>query len=94
MSAEERERLTRPPDSGLVSADEVLERFVEDAGFRAREYDTAYVLVHFFGYLGRDPDDPPDRDLGGLHFWRDHLAHTRDYRSLSRAFMESIEYKH
>ena len=41
------------------------------AAFGARESDTAYVLAHFFGYLGR----------------------AGDYRSISRAFLESGQYK-
>ncbi len=53
----------------------------------ADEYDAAYVLVHFFGYLGRDPDP------GGFDFWLDVLKRTGDYRALSRAFLESDEYK-
>jgi len=66
---------------------------VEDKDFYAREYNTAYVLIHFFGYLRRNPDDPPDRDLRGLNFWRDSLDLWGDYRSISRAFLESDEYK-
>ncbi|MDQ3804508.1 MAG: hypothetical protein M3416_11830 [Acidobacteriota bacterium] len=88
-----RERLISALGSGALSRAAALGEVLEDGEFYAREYDTAYVLVHFFGYLGRNPDDPPDRDLGGLHFWRDHLARTRDYRSLSRAFMEAVEYR-
>jgi len=53
----------------------------------AREYDAAYVLVHFFGYLGRDPDP------SGYDFWLDVLRRTGDRRALSRAFMESDEYR-
>jgi hypothetical protein len=70
-----------------------LLRAAEDPSLYAGEYDTAYVLVHFFGYLGRGPDDPPDRDLSGLYFWRDVLRRNGDYRSISRAFLESEEYK-
>ena len=70
-----------------------LLRAAEDPSLYAGEYDTAYVLVHFFGYLGRGPDDPPDHDLSGLYFWRDVLRRNRDYRSISRAFLESEEYK-
>jgi hypothetical protein len=55
--------------------------------FDRREYDEAYVLAHFFAYLGRDPD--PE----GFNFWLGVLSHNGDYRSLSRAFMESEEYK-
>jgi hypothetical protein len=80
-------------DAGTESRDSILLRVADDERFYAREYDTAYVLVHFFGYLGRNPEDPPDRDLGGLVFWRDVLARTGDYRSISRAFLESEEYK-
>ena len=61
-----------------------------DASPYASEYDPAYVLTHFFAYLGRDPFDPPDK---GFDFWLHILQRTRDYRSLSRAFMESGEYK-
>ena len=52
-----------------------------------REYDAAYVRVHFFGYLGRDPDP------AGFDFWLGVLTRTGDHRALSRAFMESDEYK-
>jgi hypothetical protein len=93
MSRGERERLAREIDSGAASRGEVLGRVADDGGFMAREYDTAYVLVHFFGYLGRDPDAPPDRDLSGLNFWRDSLGRTGDHRALSRAFLESEEYR-
>jgi hypothetical protein len=58
-----------------------------DPDYDAREYDAAYVLVHFFGYLGRDPD--PE----GYDFWLGVLTHNGDHRALSRAFMESDEYK-
>jgi hypothetical protein len=53
----------------------------------ARVYDEAYVRVHFFGYLGRDPD------AEGFDFWLGVLSRNKDYRSLSRAFLESDEYK-
>jgi hypothetical protein len=32
----------------------------DDPRLYAREYDAAYVLTHFFAYLGRDPGPPPD----------------------------------
>ena len=90
---DERAALVRRLDSGGESRGAVLLRVVEGGGFCAREYNTAYVLAHFFGYLGRDPGDPPDRDLSGLDFWRSRLDRDGDYRSLSRAFLESDEYK-
>ena len=64
----------------------------EAAGARA-EYDSAFVLAHFFAYFGRDPDDPPDTDYGGHRFWLSRLADDGDYGAIGRAFSESIEYR-
>jgi hypothetical protein len=88
-----RDALVKHLDSGAGSRQSALLSVVEDKDFYAREYNTAYVLVHFFGYLRRNPDDPPDRSLSGLNFWRDVLDRSGDYRTLSRAFLESDEYK-
>ena len=75
---------------GDESRRDALLRAADDAQADAGEYDSAYVLAHFFAYLGRDPSDPPDT---GFDFWLQILRRTRDYRSLSRAFLESEEYK-
>ncbi|HKG15574.1 MAG TPA: hypothetical protein VKB12_19800 [Pyrinomonadaceae bacterium] len=75
---------------GDESRRDALLRAAADTRSYAREYDSAYVLTHFFAYLGRDPFDPPD---SGFDFWLRILRRTRDYRSLSRAFLESEEYK-
>ncbi|HEX8148740.1 MAG TPA: hypothetical protein VF591_16275 [Pyrinomonadaceae bacterium] len=69
-----------------VRADRLLGA-ASDESFDAREYREAYVRAHFFGYLGRDPDGE------GFDFWLGVLSRNRDYRSLSRAFLESEEYK-
>jgi hypothetical protein len=42
------------------------------------------VRLHYFGYLQRDPEND---------YWLRNLDRTRDYRSLTRAFLESDEYK-
>lgn len=54
-----------------------------------REYNAAYVLLHYFGYLKRDVD----ADTAGYQFWLRDLNRTGDYRGLTRAFLESEEYK-
>jgi hypothetical protein len=71
----------------------ILRRIADDRRLFSRDYNTAYVLCHYFGYLKRDPDNPPDHDLTGFNFWRQQLDRTHDYRGLTRAFMESDEYK-
>jgi len=50
-------------------------------------------LVHYFGYLNRNPTDLPDTNLEGFNYWRRILDSSRDYRSISRAFLESEEYR-
>ena len=87
-----RDALVDKLQSKQVSRQAALSSIVEDHGFFASEYNTAYVLMHFFGYLRRNPDDPPDGDLRGLIFWRDNLDTWGDYLNISRAFVESIEY--
>jgi hypothetical protein len=77
---------TDPQQAALLSV-------ISDGAFYASEYNNAYVLVHFFGYLRRNPDDAPDFDLKGFNFWRDRLNSWGDYRTISMAFMESEEYR-
>ena len=76
----------------VARADKLLAVASEES-YDRREYEEAYVRAHFFGYLGRDPGAPPDGDLEGFNFWLGVLSRNRDYRSLSRAFLESDEYK-
>ena len=71
----------------------VLSRVVEAPELYRREYNTAFVLVHYFGYLGRNPGDGSDKGLEGLNYWRSILDESGDYRSISRAFLESDEYR-
>jgi hypothetical protein len=60
---------------------------------RGDDYDAAFLLMHYFGYLHRNPDDPPDNSLAGYDYWLGILKRTHDYRSLTRAFLESSEYR-
>lgn len=55
----------------------------------AGDYNAAYVLLHYFGYLKRDME----ADAAGYQFWLRDLNRTGDYRGLTRAFIESEEYK-
>lgn len=91
-SADKRDALIKTLDSRATSRESALLSIVEDKSFFSREYNTAYVLVHFFGYLRRNAGDPPDGDWRGLIFWRDNLDLWGDYSNISRAFIESIEY--
>lgn len=71
----------------------ILQRISAQRRLPTRDYNAAYVLCHYFGYLKRNPDDSPDRDFTGYDFWREQLDRNQDYRGLTRAFLESDEYK-
>ncbi len=59
----------------------------------------AYVLMQYFGYLRRNPDDPPDNincpsdPLCGYHFWLNHLNEVEDSFEMVHAFIASAEYR-
>ena len=93
LSRAERERLAAALEAGAETRASVLRHVAEERELFAREYDTAYLLAHYFGYLRRGPADPPDKDLGGFNFWLRILQRTRDYRSVTRVFIASGEYK-
>jgi hypothetical protein len=88
-----RDELFSALDKGSQSRAAVLNRIAESVRSDKADYNEAYVLIHYFGYLHRNPDDPPDNNLRGFNFWLEDLNHTGDYRSLTRSFIESDEYK-
>lgn len=73
-----------------------LRRVAENAEFSRRELNPAFVLMQYFGYLQRNPHDPPDADLAGYNFWLRKLEQFGgDYRQaeMVKAFISSIEYR-
>ncbi len=88
-----RQELTTGLDQGHDTKASVLRKIVDNRELYKREYNTAFVLTHYYGYLDRNPNDPPDSGLEGLNYWRSILDNSKDYRSISRAFLESNEYK-
>ena len=83
-SKRESAELTAALAAGKETRASVLRRVSANSQFVARDYNAAYVRLHYFGYLRRDPQDD---------FWLNDLNRTRDFRSLTRAFLESDEYK-
>jgi hypothetical protein len=79
--------------SGRETRSSLLRRVGSDRRFDQRYYIDAYLLCHYFGYLRRNPDEGPDHGLTGYNFWRQQLERTRDFRGLTRAFIEADEYK-
>jgi hypothetical protein len=68
----------------------------EDADFAAAERNRASVLMQYFGYLRRNPNDAPDADHSGYNFWLQKLNQNGgDFRAAQMvfAFIDSIEYR-
>ncbi len=47
----------------------VLLKLTDDADFRQREFNRAFVLMQYFGYLRRAPNESPDSNFDGYNFW-------------------------
>ena len=55
--------------AGTKSRAVVLRQIAEHQNLVNSEYNRAFVLMQFFGYLRRNPNDPQDIDYTGYDFW-------------------------
>lgn len=96
VTAAYRNALIADLDAGRKTQADVLKEIVEDPAFRTAEYNRAFVLMQYFGYLRRNPSDPPDTNLDGYNFWLRKLNDFNgDYRraEMVKAFILSTEYR-
>ena len=73
-----------------------LRRVVENQTLRNRELNRAFVLAQYFGYLRRNPDDPPDNNLAGYNFWLSKLNQANGNfvdSEMVKSFIVSDEYR-
>lgn len=57
-------------------------------------FNPAYVLMQYFGYLRRNPDDAPDGNLNGFNFWVGQLnSGVKTPFDMVNAFISSPEYR-
>jgi hypothetical protein len=74
----------------------VLRAVAENAEFQRRQFNKAFVLMQYFGYLRRNPNDAPDADFTGYNFWLSKLNQFNGnfvQAEMVRAFIESTEYR-
>ena len=68
----------------------------EDPDLAKAEFNRAFVLMQYFGYLRRNPDSAPDSDYTGYDFWLTKLNNFNgDYlgAEMVKAFLSSSEYR-
>ncbi|HEV2830246.1 MAG TPA: hypothetical protein VGW76_21785 [Pyrinomonadaceae bacterium] len=64
-----------------------------DPRLEERGYNRSLLLLHYFGFLRRNPNDAPDRDLEGFDFWLSNLERVGELDQITLAFRDSFEYK-
>ena len=75
-----------------------LRRVAENSTLHQQEFNRAFVLMQYFGYLRRNPDDPPEAGLNfdGYNFWLGKLNQFNGNfvnAEMVKAFIVSGEYK-
>ena len=95
LSQAERDALVSDLKSNAKTRAQVLRAVAEDGDLTRAEFNKAFVLIQYFGYLRRNPDDLPDTDFTGYNFWLTKLNQFNgDYiaAEMVKAFIQSDEY--
>nr|MBA2528101.1 hypothetical protein [Pyrinomonadaceae bacterium] len=68
----------------------------EDTDLARNEFNKAFVLMQYFGYLRRNPNDLPDSNFNGYDFWLGKLNQFNGNfvdAEMVKSFLTSGEYK-
>jgi hypothetical protein len=96
LSQSERDQLVNELSANTKTRAQVLRAVAEDADLNRAEFNRAFVLMQYFGYLRRNPNDPQDTDHSGYDFWLTKLNQfDGNYinAEMMKAFITSIEYR-
>src|ERR1041385_5918255 len=69
LSSSEVTTLSNEVASGAKTRAQALRQVAEHPNLSRSEFNRAFVLMQFYGYLRRDPNAPPDSDYTGYEFW-------------------------
>jgi hypothetical protein len=96
LSQAERDQLVSDLTNGAKTRAQVLRAVAEDVDLFNAESNRAFVLMQYFGYLRRNPNDVPDSDYTGFDFWLTKLNQFNgDFinAEMVKAFITSGEYR-
>ena len=85
-----------PTTGDAAARARAVRRVAENPALAQKEFDSAFVLMQYFGYLRRDPNSGPDDNFSGYNFWLTKLdAFNGNYQNaeMVRAFLVSSEYR-
>ena len=96
LSLSERNRLVTDLSTNAKTRAEVVRSVAEHPNLISGEFNRAFVLMQYFGYLRRNPNDSPDSDHTGFDFWLTKLNQFNgNYiaAEMVKAFISSSEYR-
>ena len=82
--------------SNLTKRAQVLRAVAEDNELKSAELNKGFVLMQYFGYLRRNPNEFPDTDFSGFDFWLAKLILFNGNfinAEMVKAFISSAEYR-
>ncbi len=97
LTQSERDQLINDLATGAKSRAQVLRAVAEDQDLKNSEFNRAFVLMQYFGYLRRNPNEAPESglDYSGYDFWLTKLNQFNGnfvQAEMVKAFLTSIEY--
>jgi metallopeptidase family M12-like protein len=96
LSLTEEAQLAAENAAGGKSRAQVLRQIAEHPNLASAEFNRAFVLMQYFGYLRRNANDTPDSDYSGYDFWLTKLNQFNgNYvaAEMVKAFLTSTEYR-
>jgi hypothetical protein len=96
LSQSERDHLVNSLTSGAMTRAQVLRAVAEDQDLYNAEFNRAFVLMQYLGYLRRNPNDLQDTDYSGFDFWLNKLNQFNGNfvnAEMVKAFITSTEYR-
>ena len=96
LSQSERDKLISDLATGGKTRAQVLRAIAEDPDFVSAEFNRAFVLMQYFGYLRRNPNDAPETNFDGYNFWLNKLNQFDGNfvnAEMVKAFIQSTEYR-
>ena len=88
-----------PNTSSLPARARALRRVAENPTLNQREFNRAFVLMQYYGYMRRNPDDSPEPTLN-FAGWKFRLDKLNQFNGdfikaeMVKAFISSDEYRH
>jgi hypothetical protein len=96
LASTDRDTLVQALNNGTMTRAQVLRTIAENQTLFNAEFNRAFVLMQYFGYLRRNPNDFPDSDYTGFEFWLNKLnAFNGNFvaAEMVKAFITSTEYR-